>query len=264
MSADNAIAILRTRRSIGEGADSHYEYRLAEYGVSGEPFDRKQATQVSEDKGLFSLPERVLRESGSQDVAAYEEATRVVDGFVEIVFHDAQYFVSMFANSKVFTNERDAVAEAVRIEQDEEHYVEYGHERVFVDTSWKDLLAQADIVRQRRLTCKVLGPNARPLNGRLDFQNLGNPGIEDKLKAWGWSEDVIAATMKKVEAMYWDWRTHREAENLRLAREDNAAEMERYQRSKDRGCCQSHDESFVVDAEFEGEVRVHFGFNYGH
>lgn len=261
MSADNAIAILRTRRDNGDSA--HYEYRLAEYGVSGEPFDRKQATSVSDEKGQYCLAERALIEAGSRDADAFAAAEVVVDGFVAIVFHDAQYFVSMFANSKVFTNERDAVAEAERIEH-EDHYVEYGHERVFVDATWKELEAQAEVVRQRRLTCKVLGPNARPLNGRLDFQNLGNPGIEDKLKSWGWSKDVIAATMNKVEAMYWDWRTHREAENLRLAREDNAAEMERYQRSKDRGCCHSHDEVFVVDAEFQGEVRVHFGFNYGH
>lgn len=260
MSADNAIAILRTRRDNGDSA--HYEYRLAEYGVSGEPFDRQQATQVSEDKGVFSLAERVLRESGSQDVAAYEAATLVVDGFVAIVFHDAEYFVSMFANSPVFTNVGDALAEAGR--QEEDHYVEYGHERVFIDATWKDLEAQAEVVRQRRVTCKVLGPNARPLNGRLDFQNLGGPGIEDKLEGWGWSEDLVAAVMKKVESTYFAWRTYREAENLRIAREDNAAEMERYQRSKDRGCCQNHDEVFVVDVEFEGEVRVHFGFNYGH
>lgn len=258
MSADNAIAILRTRRSP---SGSGYEYRLGEYGVSGEPFDREQATSVTEDKGLYCLAERRLVEAGSQDAQAYEAAERVVDGFVAITFHDAEYFVSLFDRSKVFTNVADALAEAGR--QEEDHYVEYGHERVFIDATWRDLEAQAEAVRLRRLTCKVLGPRARNPNGRVDFQNLGGPGIEDKLLDWGWSEDLVAAVMEKVGSTYFAWRTFREAENLRIAREGNAAEMERYQRSQERGCCQSHDEVFVVDAE-EGEVRVHFGFHHGH
>lgn len=268
MSADNAIAILRTRSTRGAG---HYEYRLAEYGVSGEPFMRTRATSVSDEKGLDTVamqdlfPDGVRRwdEVDPLALAAAEETMVVVDGFVAITFHCAQGFTEMFARSPVFTNARDAHAEATRME--EEDYVEYGSECVFIDATWEELLAQAEVVRKRRLNCLVRGPRAREerignIDARADFKYLGNPGIEDKLERWSWPADVVQAVMAKVNAKFWNTR---DADNLRLAREGNAAEMERFARTKAKGCCQSHEESFVVESE-EGQVRVHFGFNFGH
>lgn len=270
MSADNAIAILRTRTNRA----GHYEYRLAEYGVSGEPFIRLQATSVSEAKGQDTAAMRKLFEGGlsfcevdEQALAAAQTTMEVVDGFVAITFRCAQDFCDMFAKSPVFTNLADARAKSQRMQR--RTYVEYGDEQVCVDATWGDLLAQAEVVRQRRLSCLVRGPNAPRdrignIDARPDFKYLGGPGIEDKLASWGWSADVVKAAMAKVHAMYFDWEKYSEADNLRFARKGNAAEMERYQRAKAKGCCQSHDESFVVDSEEEGKVRVHFGFNFGH
>jgi hypothetical protein len=271
MSADNAIAILRTHKNRGAGS---YEYRLAEYGVSGEPFDRLRATSVSDAKGQGTVAMKTLMAnrpaSGQFDESEYaiaEETMVVVEGFVAIRYHCAQDFADMFANSPVFTNLADALAEAARME--DERYVEYGSERVCIDLTWSELQTQADIVRQRRLTCLVRGPNARAerignWNNRKDFKYLGGPGIEDKLKSWGWPDDVVRAAMVKVHLMYFDWTVFRGADNLRLAREGNAVEMERYAAAKAKGCCQSFDEVNVIDSEDDGEVHVHFGFNFGH
>ncbi|MDZ4837892.1 MAG: hypothetical protein SGJ27_29255, partial [Candidatus Melainabacteria bacterium] len=200
-------------------------------------------------------------------LAAAQVTMEQVDGFVGITFHCAQDFCAMFARSPVFTNLNDALQEAARME--EEMYVEYGSERVCMDVTWNDLLAQAEVVRQRRETCLVRGPKTPRerignIDARPDFKHLGGPGIEDKLAAWGWSDDVVKAAMRKIHSMFFKWETYREADNLRFARENVPAEMERFARAKTRGCCQSHEEVFVVDCEFEGEVRVHFGFNFGH
>jgi len=260
MSADNAIAVLRTRKPGGG-----YEFRLADYGVSGEPFTRRTATAVSVGKAESRA--NVARLFG--DVP--EEAPFVVvDGFCAITPRDAQYFVGMFAKSPVFDGERAAMDGATRLEE-EIGYVEYGSERVCIDSTWGELEARAEALRQRRLTCKVLGPNAEQdgvsfnWDRREDFKNLGGPGIEDKLaQKWGWQPEVVEAVMERVMSKYFDWNRYTDASHLRIARAGNAEEEARYQRQVQAGCCQRHDEDFVVHTLCDGDVRVKFGFNHGH
>lgn len=48
-------------------------------------------------------------------------------------------------------------------------------------------------------------------------------------------------------------------DNERWARWDKSSDMRRYYRTKNRGCCGSHDDSIVIDS-----IKYVYGFNYGH
>jgi hypothetical protein len=246
MSADNAIAVLRTRKGKG------FEYRLAEYGVSAEPFDRATPTSVSIAKGIDYQP---------------DDETVVLDGFVLIKPHDAQHFAEMFARSPVLGSEAEAMKAAATLEE-EIGYVEYGSERVCLDGTWAELMQQSAELKRRRKTCKVHGPNCKPDYVRNfarqdDFKCLGGPGIEDKLRGWGWSDELVAGVMKLVHEEFFAWKKWKHANNLRISRIGDRKEALRYGRTKAAGCCQKVDKVYVVDTD-EGEVRVRFGFNHGH
>lgn len=253
MSADNAILLVRSRKGDG------FEFRIAEYGVSSEPFDTEVETQTAkagydaaegDDHQMFGGPE-----------------VREIDGMPVIKPHDAQDFVRMFARSPVLTSVACAMT-AARMLEERVGYVEYGVQRVCFDGEWAQLEEQAYLLEQRRLGCKVLGPNARPDYVRNfamqdDFKCLGGPGIEDKLKGWGWSPELVAGVMRHVHGEFFAWREWPRANNLRIARVGNKVEEARYNKTLESGCCQRYDQVLFIDTD-EGEVTVKFGFDHSH
>lgn len=258
MSADNAIAVLRTRNVDGVG----HEYRLAEYGVSGEPF-RHSRRPESGDGG------NGWRRDGEDWEFSYDdfEPALEVNGVSPVEFDDAEVFVTMFEGSQVFPTRESARVEARRIE--EEDYVEYGTFVIAVEFSWEELLAQRQAVRNRRLTCKVLGPesvgdwDALPVDNN-PFRSMGRPGIEEELLSWGWSAKVVSAVSDKVGETFFDFRRYPNASHLRLARKGEAQEEERYRLTCEEGCCQAHDETFEVTPKRGSSVTVLIGFNHSH
>ncbi len=248
MSADNAILLVRSRKGDG------FEFRIAEYGVSSEPFDTEEVPYnpavVTEEDQMFGGPD-----------------IRSIDGMPVIKPHDAQHFVRMFSRSPVLTSDACAMT-AARMLEERVGYVEYGVQRVCFDGEWSTLEEQSAALEQRRLGCKVLGPNGRPDYVRNfarqdDFKCLGGPGIEDKLKSWGWSSELVSAAMRLVHSEFFAWKKWPHANNLRIARVGNEAEEARYAKTLEGGCCEKFDRVISVDTD-EGEVEVRFGFNHSH
>lgn len=260
MSADNAIAILGTRNASGNGR----EFRIAEYGYSGEPFFRR-----SPKHGGNSEPADQDCLDASLSGINYDSfmPMLVVDGAVMVDFGDPEVFVNLFETSPVFATVEEALEEARR--QEEDHYVEYGSEVIAVDASWSELISRRTAIRERRLTCNVMGPNGKghfdgPRRNGYPFRCMGAPGVESEIKSWGWEPDVVAAVMEKVERVFFNYEAHPNASHLRIARKDNEKEVAQYERTKAEGCCHAHDEEFEVDCEFGPTVTVLFGFNHSH
>jgi hypothetical protein len=75
----------------------------------------------------------------------------------------------------------------------------------------------------------------------------------------GWPEDLKTKFLK-WEAQFW----HRNQEydytdNFRVARADDAEEVQEYEAVAKQGCCGFHDQDVKI-----GGVLIKFGFNYGH
>jgi len=123
MSADNVITVLRTPRHSDEG----FEYRVAEHGDSGSPL----ALVWSGENG-----------QSEDDSSAWR--SRLVDDDPWAVV----YLVSIFGDCPVFNDWDNAMAEAVRIEEDY-GFVEYGIQSHELDRSFALLVAEAAEARPR-------------------------------------------------------------------------------------------------------------------
>jgi hypothetical protein len=230
MSADNVITVLGTRKSSGEGR----EYRVAEHADSGSPIHQC----YDEEKDRWWA--RCL---------------------------DAEYLLRIFEGKPVFADE-NAARNAARTLEDDCFIVEYGVQHADLDETWEELTAQAAALTERRKSCLLHQrmQSSEWVNDDDQIDWWGQNYLDSNLTRWGWQPAEIDAVRDELDKGYFlgECSEFRFADNLRLAREGNVAEMTVYASKRGKGCCSCSDKVLEVLLPDGSVSKVHVGFNYAH